>query len=274
MVILSLPGVILFCPIFITCAYFSKKKAREGLKKSVVKLKGQDLLATWKIVVAITMAPTLYTLYSMIIIFLTRKYPYSIKWLIIPDFVFNHTILYFIYWYILLMITTYISFITGEIGMDTLKSFPPLLFSLLYPKKTWKRLRETRIQLSQEVTSVCNDLGPMVFPDLQKGGNHNDFYHKIQNKMVDPDTEDHDILSISSRSRSSSNCSTGSLFSNALSKVNSRNSLTDVPIFSEGSSNRDMGTQTSFDEYVDVEPIKQSKITSLIIEKRVSQKED
>lgn len=47
--LLSLPGTILFMPVFVICHYYAQKKAEDGLKKSLVKIKGTDLLATWKL---------------------------------------------------------------------------------------------------------------------------------------------------------------------------------------------------------------------------------
>ncbi|GMF03799.1 unnamed protein product [[Candida] boidinii] len=48
---LSLPGVILFSPIFIATKMISDKKRREALAGSTVKIKAIDVIATWKILV-------------------------------------------------------------------------------------------------------------------------------------------------------------------------------------------------------------------------------
>ena len=306
MVLLALPGTILFSPIFLTCKYFSRKKALEGLRKSAVKIKGQDLLATWKIVVALTMAPTLYLVYSLIMVYLTRKYPSIYDWLTVPHFVFNSKVLYFCHCYFVLMLTTYISFKTGEKGMDIVKSLPPLLVSLFYPQRTCKKIKETRTKLSQDVTSICNDLGPTVFPDLmpksapsenkeQEGERETklemeprqdaEAKHKEEKEDEDNDNDndndsdndnDNDNDNISSfRSRALSIGSVDSRASNALSQVNSRGSLTDVPIFSEGS-HANLITEVEFSENpISVEPRSiHSTISSLIMKRRWKNKEE
>lgn len=63
--VLALPGVILNSPIFIAASIISRKKAKEALKASTVKIKGKDVLATWKVLVALAGAPTLYTVYAI-----------------------------------------------------------------------------------------------------------------------------------------------------------------------------------------------------------------
>ncbi|KAF4003340.1 Acyltransferase family protein [Saccharomyces cerevisiae] len=107
--ILSLPGSILFTPIFIICRVYSEKKAKEGLKKSLVKIKGTDLLATWKLIVALILAPILYVTYSILLIILARKQHYCRIW--VPS---NNAFIQFVYFYALLVFTTYSSLKTGE----------------------------------------------------------------------------------------------------------------------------------------------------------------
>ena len=269
-VLMSFPGVILFSPIFITCKYFSRKKALEGLKKSTVKIKGQDLIATWKIVVAISMAPTLYTIYSLIMVYITRKHPSLYNWLIVPHFIFKSKLLYFIYCYVVLILATYVSFVTGEIGMDIVKSFPPLLVSLLYPGHTCEKLKKTRMKLSQDITEVCNDLGPMVFPDLkEKRELRKEFFENDGSEIEDKDSDREADEEPNTRSRSSSVYSSDSSVSNALSKINSRGSLVDIPIFSDGPHCYQTEDQDFPTSSVDIEPLQpHSKIASLIRQRR------
>lgn len=227
--LLSLPGTILFTPIFVTCHYYSKKKAEEGLRKSVVKIKGVDLLATWKLVVALVMAPTLYVTYSLILCFLTLHHPNWFKFMWIPHTKYCQFFVLFVYFYALLVTATYSSFKTGEMGMDLFKSLPPLVVSMVYPQRKLEDLQKMRKDLSTEVTQVCNDLGPTVFPDFGK-------FIKTQKKVEEnaEDEEDTDDEFKHPRSRSSSIHSMASQLSNALSKVNSAGSLSDIPILAEG----------------------------------------
>lgn len=81
---LALPGVILNGPIFIIASVISKKKAQgkqhsgvgvmahfspchaEAFAASVVKVAGRDVLATWKILISLGIAPVLYTFYAIL----------------------------------------------------------------------------------------------------------------------------------------------------------------------------------------------------------------
>lgn len=58
----------------------------------------------------------------------------------------------------------------GEIGMDIAKSLRPLVLSLNPTSaNTLVKLRETREQLSFDVTELINSLGPELFPDFETG---------------------------------------------------------------------------------------------------------
>lgn len=268
MVLAAVPGTILFSPIFAACKYFAKKKANEGLKKSVVKIKGNDLIATWKILIALTMAPAMYTSYSLIIVFVIMKYSTLRSFIFIPPFILKSSSLCFVYSYTFLVSITYISFKTGEKGMDILKSIPPLFISLIYPTRTWKRFYTTREQLKTELTEVCRDYGPNIFPEMLKTNDSKWIDHEgFHPYDVHTSTEFLDNKSIfeGQRSRSSSINSLTSSVSNALSKINSRGSFSDIPIFSD---NADFSSHVSESEFVNVDQSVQSKISSLIYEER------
>ncbi|SCU85434.1 LAFA_0D15632g1_1 [Lachancea sp. 'fantastica'] len=266
---LSLPGTVLFTPVFVTCHYYAQRKAEDGLRKSLVKLKGTDLLATWKLLVALVLAPSLYVSYSLTLCYLVKAFPalFSRIWLIR---IREHcgTLGNFVYFYALLVAATYASFKTGEQGVDILKSLRPLTVSLIYPKRHLKSLQKNREELSMEVTQVCNDLGPTVFPDFGRFLITQEAAKKGETD-VDPGF----------RSRSSSVHSNMSEFSNSLSKVNSRSSLSDIPILGDGSSGGRRKEEEHNDDNDDdvlqiVAPSKGSLIGNLVREKRENQKED
>ena len=225
---MSIPGVILFSPIFILGARVSKKKAKQGLKKSLVKIKGTDIIATWKLIVALVLAPILYITYSVTLIVLYSQGNRYVNKIWVP---FSNKFIQFIYFYALLVFISYSSLKTGEIGMDLWKSLPPLFVTLFSPDYKIRKIKEMRSILSGEITEVCNDLGPTVFPDFEK--------FAASNVMKSDTVEDSDKIKeindtlkvYPNRSRSGS---VGSHVSNALSRVNSRGSLTDIPIFSDG----------------------------------------
>ncbi len=72
-----------------------------------------------------------------------------------------------IFFLILCTSITFAALRIGEIGMDIVKSLPPL-FVALNPSSsnTLVRLRARREQLSVAVTELINTLGPEVFPNF------------------------------------------------------------------------------------------------------------
>ena len=158
----TLPGLVLFAPVFVASKIISIKKSREALAASTVKLQGRDVMATWKLLVAMAFAPSLYAVYSIILTWWTYKnrvYGY------IPDWV--------PLWFIPIPSITFFIAITfaalrfGETGMDISKSLRPLVLSLNPSSaNTLVKLRKRREVLSHDVTEVINTLGPEMFPDF------------------------------------------------------------------------------------------------------------
>lgn len=161
----TLPGLVLFAPVFVCSKIISIKKSREALAASTVKLQGRDVMATWKLLVALAFAPLLYATYTALLTWWTyrnRVQGYMPDWVplwmvVAFGFVFFPSI-------------TFAALGLGETGMDIVKSLRPLVLSL-HPTSanTLNKLRETRATLSREVTEVINTLGPEMFPDFEWG---------------------------------------------------------------------------------------------------------
>lgn len=172
----TLPGLALFWPVFVTTKLISIKKSREALAASTVKLQGRDVITTWKLLVAMAFAPALYIYYTAIVslwlVYNRREGYYTSQvpsWLTarayVPDFV---PVWAFATSFLALCVTvTFAALRIGEIGMDIVKSLPPL-FIALNPSssKNIVRLRQRREALSAKVTEVVNKLGPEVYPDF------------------------------------------------------------------------------------------------------------
>lgn len=155
---LALPGVILNSPIFLAASIISRKKAREALAASDVKIKGNDVLATWKVLVALAGAPLLYTTYAIGATVLAFKLNLSLRYKIWAPFATLAG----------LPIIGYSALKFGEVGMDVYKSLRPLFFSL-WPgsDRQMDRLREMRASLQQDISEVVNEFGPQLFDDFQ-----------------------------------------------------------------------------------------------------------
>ncbi|TWU73112.1 hypothetical protein ED733_004961 [Metarhizium rileyi] len=160
----TVPGLLLFAPVFVATKIISIQKAKTALAGSTVKVRGRDVMATWKILVAMGLAPTLYHFYSIIIVFKVwqdRLWGYVPMW--VPLW-----LAYIGIWPVMIGLT-FAALRFGEVGMDILKSLRPL-FLCLVPSSDFNihTLRLRRSELSAQVTDLINTLGPEMFPDFDK----------------------------------------------------------------------------------------------------------
>ncbi|KAK4058869.1 Glycerol-3-phosphate/dihydroxyacetone phosphate acyltransferase [Microbotryomycetes sp. JL221] len=154
---LALPGVILNAPIFIAAGYISRVKAKEALAASTVKIKGKDVLATWKVLVALAGCPALYTTYAIGSVVLAHKLnlPYKYKlWAPVATLTG-------------LPMIGYSALKFGEVGMDVYKSLRPLFLSVIPGhEKQLDKLRTMRMALSREINELVEELAPAIFEDF------------------------------------------------------------------------------------------------------------
>jgi glycerol-3-phosphate O-acyltransferase/dihydroxyacetone phosphate acyltransferase len=126
--LLALPGVIINGPIFITASIMSKKKAKgcifelpstflllmvclEALAASNVKVRARDVIASWKILISIGLAPILYGFYAFLAVAIAIRAGASLQCRILTPF-------------LLLAALPFIGFAAlkfGEAGMDVFK---------------------------------------------------------------------------------------------------------------------------------------------------------
>lgn len=160
--LMALPGVILFSPVFLATKIISRQKAKEALKGSSVKVQGRDVIATWKLLVSLGVAPALYQFYVFLLCFLTYKHRF---YGLVPQFVPIWSLV--IIGWIVFPTITFAALRFGEVGMDIFKSLRPL-FVCLKPSgaNTLNKLRERRQKLAEEVTDLINTHGPELFPDF------------------------------------------------------------------------------------------------------------
>lgn len=158
----TLPGLMLFTPVFIATKYLSIIKSKEALAASSVKLQGRDVMATWKLLIALAFAPAVYTAYTATFTYWTYRNriqgympDWVPLWLVVVIGVF------------LFPTITFAALRIGEVGMDIVKSLRPLVLSLNpSPSNPLVRLRQTRAALTQQVTEAINTMGPELFPDF------------------------------------------------------------------------------------------------------------
>ncbi|KAG0633632.1 hypothetical protein HOY80DRAFT_929849 [Tuber brumale] len=173
----ALPGFALFAPVFVATRIISHRKAKEALKASTVKIQGKDVMASWKLLVTLALAPILYNFYVVILCWWTYRHR---LFGLMPDWM--PIIGVAIFGWIWFPSITFAALRFGEIGMDIFKSLRPLVLSLNPTSaNTLHKLRQKRAQLAIEVTDLINELGPEIFPDF-------DSARIISDPFIKPDT--------------------------------------------------------------------------------------
>jgi glycerol-3-phosphate O-acyltransferase/dihydroxyacetone phosphate acyltransferase len=159
-----IPGLVFFSPVFIAGKLISIKKSKEALAASSVKIKARDVVATWKILVSLALAPALNVVYTVIGTYWTHKNRIGGR---VPDW----APLWFVVLFQMILFPSacFAALRFGEIGMDIFKSIRPLVLSLNpNSSNTLVKLRERRARLQAEITEIVDELGPELFPDFDK----------------------------------------------------------------------------------------------------------
>jgi len=160
--ILVIPGTLLFSAVFIATKLISIKKAKEALEASNVKVQARDVMATWKLLVAMAVAPACYTFYVVIGIF---WYRYNNCNGYLPDGIQKRYLI--VAQYITYITVTYGALRFGEVAMDILKSLGPL-WKMMNPfsNNELVKLQEMRSSLATRVNALINELGPSMYEDF------------------------------------------------------------------------------------------------------------
>ncbi|KAI6007065.1 glycerol-3-phosphate O-acyltransferase [Pisolithus albus] len=157
--VLALPGTVLNGPVIVLVSVISRRKAREALAASDVKIAGRDVLASWKVLVCLGVAPLLYTLYAILatVAAVRIQAPLGVR-LCTPFFVI-----------FVLPVMNYAALKFGEAGMDVLKSLRPLLLALgPGAQRDLDKVKEMRMRLSNEVVDVINEFGPKLYDNFDQ----------------------------------------------------------------------------------------------------------
>lgn len=154
--ILGFPALIANAPLLILARVITLKKQKEALAGSSVKIAARDVLATWKVIVALVFTPILYGFYSSILfIYLWRFGQHGLKssfWWSVGSFFIQP---FFAYLGVRLV----------ETGFELVKSLQPLIVALSQPDAA-TNLREMREKLSDDITNFVNEHGPTVLDDF------------------------------------------------------------------------------------------------------------
>ncbi|KAG2178954.1 hypothetical protein INT43_001801 [Umbelopsis isabellina] len=154
---IGLPATILNSPIILLAIYISQIKQKEALANSSVKIAARDVLATWKILVAIVFAPLLFLFYSVVL-----TYVVNIRY---PNLNVGYLILITLAAWIIQPIVYFSILRLTENGIDIYKSLGPVFLAVSDPDAA-KGLRIMREKLSEAITSFVDEAGPQALEDF------------------------------------------------------------------------------------------------------------
>lgn len=142
LILISGPGIILNIPIGIIAKVISKREAKKAKSKSNVKIHGNDVIASFKLIIGLVVTPILYSTYALII------------WYYLG----------LIYGFLFLMvwpILSYTSLCVVEEGVHIWKSLRTLL-NTKWSGKELQSIRKEREEIQKIVRECVDRFGPML----------------------------------------------------------------------------------------------------------------
>mmetsp|Transcript_10772 Transcript_10772/g.34266 ORF Transcript_10772/g.34266 Transcript_10772/m.34266 type:complete len:656 (-) Transcript_10772:91-2058(-) len=150
----ALPGLLLNLPVILIARTVSRRKAREAKAASTVKLAGRDVLASWKVLIALVLVPFLYC----VGLALAAAVAVYAGWPVV------HSVVYFAF---AMPLFCYSSVLLIETEHAVWASLAPLFMSIMR-RKRGERLRRTRRELKLEIRALVNEKVHTVFPQLKR----------------------------------------------------------------------------------------------------------
>jgi glycerol-3-phosphate O-acyltransferase/dihydroxyacetone phosphate acyltransferase len=159
LVIPTLPGLVLFSPVFLVAHKYANKKAVFLTSISSFRVTGRDTIATWRLLASLAVAPPLYGLYTMALVSSVCLYPqvlHAFTTSLILIMIFAPFI------FVALWMVTVISLFTGDLLMDTLSSLRRHILSISPSAIALRKLREQRARLKGKVVEFVNGTDPFA----------------------------------------------------------------------------------------------------------------
>ncbi|PIA12778.1 hypothetical protein COEREDRAFT_83920 [Coemansia reversa NRRL 1564] len=190
--LVALPGTVLNLPVFVVTSIVSKRKARAALAASTVKVRARDVIATWKILIALVLVPLLYTAYSaMAVVFVRRAPEWALQTEVMVKLQQWSSVAVYVWAWALAAFMSYTALVFGEQAMDIVKSIRPLFLTLILGSEHTLLLARQREQLSADITELVNELGPQIYPEFtttrisEQLGNGRTTHSNIINESAD-----------------------------------------------------------------------------------------
>jgi glycerol-3-phosphate O-acyltransferase/dihydroxyacetone phosphate acyltransferase len=145
--LVSLPGTLLNAPVGYIIREKARKKAREAVRSSTVKIRGNDVVASTKVLTALWMVPLTYTIYATLAGLYTGSFLVAVAvWLVLPFF-------------------SYISIRVMQRGVFTWRALLAVR-TLARSEAKLRALQKERRRLVRELHKIVNELGPQLGPEV------------------------------------------------------------------------------------------------------------
>ncbi|KAI8969977.1 hypothetical protein BDF20DRAFT_888755 [Mycotypha africana] len=176
--IFGFPALLINSPIIILSLIISQKKQKEALAGSSVKIAARDVLATWKILVAVVGIPSLYGFYSVLLFAYLYVHEYS------------HAFSLSLLVWVLLPFVQYMCVLLLENSIDIYKSLYPLFLSLFNPDGL-NTVRKMRENLSETITKFIDENGSIALKDFDKNKfDKLELHEKVKSRKLMKDMEE------------------------------------------------------------------------------------
>ncbi|KAJ3127235.1 hypothetical protein HK098_006600 [Nowakowskiella sp. JEL0407] len=159
----AFPGGVLIAPVAVIAKIVSIQKAQGALKESSVKLRGYDVIGTWKILIAAALLPAFFFVYTAILFYLIHKS--STHSPIPPSYRFNTVASIFIsvlFFFGVLPFVGYATVRLTEVAVDVARSLWSLMVATIFPHQDIVNLRRKREELKVRLAEIVREFGPIV----------------------------------------------------------------------------------------------------------------
>ena len=156
--VISLPGFIINSPALYLISIISKTKAKAAKKASNIKIHGNDVISTWKLLVALVILPLMYGIYSATFVYFGSHFDYA------P---FHRLALEFLVIFYSIVFISSATVQLSEMALNSYYSIKPLILAIINPERCLI-LRKVRSTLREQINFFVELIGPSVVDDFER----------------------------------------------------------------------------------------------------------